>query len=130
MLEESPNFVGSEADSPSFLGAGPATFLGPTDIKPSLDFSRHNGRLPACAFALDSHSGRGNASASMLEEAELPAPGLSHCLRHGAGQTRDPLLVLGLILACKETLRTRREAKQTEIARPKCSIVAKMVSKY
>jgi len=73
---------------------------------------------------------RGNASASMLGEAELPAPGSSLCLRRGAGHASDPLLVLGLILALEETLHTRREAKQTETARPKCSIVAKTVSKY
>lgn len=50
MLEESPNFVGSEADSPAFLGAGPAAFLGPTDINPPwISPGAAAGCQPACS---------------------------------------------------------------------------------
>lgn len=50
MLEESPNFVGSEADSPSFLGEGPAAFLGPTDANPPwISPGVAGGCQPACS---------------------------------------------------------------------------------
>lgn len=73
---------------------------------------------------------QGNASASMLRETKLPAPGSSHSLRSGFTLPRAPVLVLGLILAGEERFYTRREAEQREIARLKCSTLAKMVSKY
>lgn len=130
MLEESPNSVGSEADSPSFLRTGPAAFLGPTDINPPwISPSVAAGCQPA-ASPPGTCSRRGNASASMLREPKLPAPGSSHSLWSVFILPRASGLVLGLILADEERFHTRREAEQREIARPKCSTLAKMVSKY
>lgn len=68
MLEESLNFIGHKADSPSLLRVGPAAFS-PTDITPPW---RLGGRLPTCTFTLSSCSRRANTSVLKPGEFELP----------------------------------------------------------
>lgn len=130
MLEESPNSVGREAHSPSFLRAGPAGFLGPTDTNPPwIPPSAAAGCQPATSPSALAPGGatplpRGSGSPNSLLQAHLTLSDL-------ASVYPEPLSwFLGLILAGEERFHTRREAEQKEIARPKCSTLAKMVSKY
>lgn len=129
MLEESPSSVGSKAHSPSSLRAGPAAFLGPTDTKPPwISPSAVAGCQPATSPSALLQEGQ--RLCLEAQGAQTPCSRLIS-LSHQPSVYPEPLSwFLGLILAGEERFHTMREAEQKEIARPKCSTLAKMVSKY